>query len=62
MNEANLAEYFEGAAWHCEHPFSDLNVIGKYALSKVATDAGFKVCQLARLHSLIPDKLENRSC
>lgn len=43
MNEEKLAESYEDAVWHCEHYFSDLNVIGKYALSKVVTDAGFKV-------------------
>jgi len=43
MTEAVLAENFEEAVWHCEHYFSDLNVIGKKCLAKATTDAGFKV-------------------
>lgn len=43
MNEAALAERFEDATWHCEHHNPDLNFVGKYALSEVPREVGFKV-------------------
>ncbi|KAF2650047.1 asparagine synthetase [Lophiostoma macrostomum CBS 122681] len=43
MNEKELAARFEDATWHCEHHNPDLNYVGKYALSEVPQDVGFKV-------------------
>ena len=43
MNEAELANRFEDATWHCEHHNPDFNFVGKYALSEVPRDAGYKV-------------------
>lgn len=43
MNEAELAARFEDATWHCEHHNPDLNYVGKYALSEVPQELGFKV-------------------
>ena len=43
MNEAELANRFEDATWHCEHHNPDLNFVGKFALSEVPRDAGYKV-------------------
>lgn len=43
MNEAELAARFEDATWHCEHHNPDLNYVGKYALSEVPHELGFKV-------------------
>ena len=43
MNEAELAARFEDATYHCEHHNPDLNYIGKYALSEVPREVGFKV-------------------
>ncbi|EON67269.1 asparagine synthase (glutamine-hydrolyzing) [Coniosporium apollinis CBS 100218] len=43
MSEAALAERFEDATWHCEHHNPDLNFVGKYALSEVPREVGFKV-------------------
>ena len=43
MNEESLADQFEGATWHCEQPFADLNFIGTYALSELVRGQGFRV-------------------
>ena len=43
MNEAELAARFEDATWHCEHQNPDLNYVGKYALSEVPLELGYKV-------------------
>lgn len=43
MNEQELANRFEDAVWHCEHHNPDLNFVGKYALSEVPFEAGYKV-------------------
>jgi asparagine synthase (glutamine-hydrolysing) len=43
MDEAELAARFEDATWHCEHHNPDLNYVGKYALSEVPLDLGYKV-------------------
>jgi len=43
MNEEELAKRFEAATWHCEHHNPDLNFVGKYALSEVPREHGFKV-------------------
>lgn len=43
MNEQELANRFEDAVWHCEHHNPDLNFVGKYALSEVPREHGFKV-------------------
>ena len=43
MNEEELAKRFEAATWHAEHPNPDLNYVGKYALSEVPQEHGFKV-------------------
>lgn len=43
MNEEELAKRFEDATWHCEHHNPDLNFVGKYALSEVPRENGFKV-------------------
>ena len=43
MNEAELANRFEDAVWHCEHHNPDLNFVGKFALSEVPQEAGYKV-------------------
>ncbi|KAF2151719.1 asparagine synthase [Myriangium duriaei CBS 260.36] len=43
MSEAELAKRFEDATWHVEHHNPDLNFIGKFALSEVPQDVGYKV-------------------
>ncbi|KAL9093014.1 MAG: hypothetical protein Q9165_004152 [Trypethelium subeluteriae] len=43
MNEAELAKRFEDATWHCEHYNPDLNFVGKFALSELPREHGFKV-------------------
>ena len=43
MSEKELAARFEDATWHCEHHNPDLNYVGKYALSEVPQEVGFKV-------------------
>ncbi|KAK5134025.1 hypothetical protein LTR08_007030 [Meristemomyces frigidus] len=43
MNEAALAERFEDAVWHCEQHNPDLNFVGKFALSEVPQEEGYKV-------------------
>lgn len=43
MSEAELAKRFEDAVWHCEHHNPDLNFVGKYALSEVPAEHGYKV-------------------
>jgi asparagine synthase (glutamine-hydrolysing) len=43
MSEAELASRFEDATWHTEHHNPDLNFVGKFALSEVPLEAGYKV-------------------
>ena len=43
MNEEELAKRFEDATYHCEHHNYDLNFVGKFALSELPRDTGFKV-------------------
>lgn len=44
MDEKELARRFEDATWHCEqHNHGDLNYVGKYALSEVVRESGYKV-------------------
>jgi asparagine synthase (glutamine-hydrolysing) len=43
MSEAELARRFEDATWHTEHHNPDLNFVGKFALSEVPLEAGYKV-------------------
>ena len=43
MNEAELANRFEDAVWHCEQHNADLNFVGKFALSEVPQEEGYKV-------------------
>ena len=43
MSEAELAKRFEDATWHCEHHNPDLNYVGKFALSELPRELGFKV-------------------
>lgn len=57
MNEAELAKRFEDAAWHCEHHYMDLNFIGKFALSELPREVGFKVVLTGILPS-IAQKME----
>ncbi|EAQ89391.1 hypothetical protein CHGG_06010 [Chaetomium globosum CBS 148.51] len=43
MDEAALAENFADAAYHSEHHNMDLNSVGKFCLSKLPREHGFKV-------------------
>lgn len=43
MSETELAKRFEDATWHTEHHNPDLNFVGKFALSEVPLEAGYKV-------------------
>jgi asparagine synthase (glutamine-hydrolysing) len=43
MSENDLAANFETAIYHCEHHIHDFNTVGKFCLSKVTRDAGYKV-------------------
>ena len=43
MSEAELTARFEEATWHCEHHNPDLNYVGKFALSELPRELGFKV-------------------
>ena len=43
MDEMALATRFEEATYHCEHHNPDLNYVGKFALSEVPREHGFKV-------------------
>lgn len=43
MNEAALARHFEDSTWHNEQHTFDLNTVGKFALSQLPRDRGFKV-------------------
>jgi asparagine synthase (glutamine-hydrolysing) len=43
MNEAEIAANFEDAVWHNEHQGFDLNTVGKYCLSELPRQHGFKV-------------------
>lgn len=43
LDEEKLAEYFEDAAYHCEHHHFDLNSVAKFALSDFASRHGVKV-------------------
>ncbi|KAJ3160791.1 hypothetical protein HDU88_007843 [Geranomyces variabilis] len=43
LTEHALANSFEDAIYHFEHPMPDLNAVGKFLLSKTTRDSGFKV-------------------
>ena len=43
VGEEAIASRFEDATWHCEHHNPDLNYIGKFALSELPRELGFKV-------------------
>ena len=43
MNEEELTKRFEDAVWHCEQHNPDLNFVGKFALSEVPREQGWKV-------------------
>ncbi|KAL2182940.1 hypothetical protein L209DRAFT_760269 [Thermothelomyces heterothallicus CBS 203.75] len=43
MDEATLAENFADSAYHCEHHNMDLNSVGKFGLSTLPREHGFKV-------------------
>lgn len=43
MDEDELAKRFEDATWHIEHHNPDFNFVGKYALSEVPYEEGYKV-------------------
>ncbi|KAJ3174870.1 hypothetical protein HDU87_006662 [Geranomyces variabilis] len=43
LSEQELADNFEDAIYHFEHPMPDLNAVGKFLLSKAARHSGFKV-------------------
>ncbi|KAK8101406.1 amidase chyE [Apiospora kogelbergensis] len=43
MTEADFARDFEDTVWHNEQVTCDLNTVGKWALSKLPRDLGFKV-------------------
>lgn len=43
MDEAALADNFEDAVYHIEHHNNDLNFVGKYALSELPRQHGYKV-------------------
>ena len=43
VGEEAIASLFEDATWHCEHHNPDLNHIGKFALSELPRELGFKV-------------------
>ena len=43
MDEKSLADNFADATYHSEHHNPDLNYIGKFSLSGLVRDYGFKV-------------------
>ncbi len=43
MSEAELAKRFEDAVYHIEHQPYELNFVGKYALSELTRQHGYKV-------------------
>lgn len=43
MNEAMMAQHFEESTWHNEQHTFDLNTVGKFALSRLPRERGFKV-------------------
>ena len=43
MNEEEVAKRFEDAVWFCEQTNPDFNFVGKYALSEVPRENGYKV-------------------
>jgi len=43
MNEAEIAKHFEDTVWHNEHQSFDLNTVGKFCLSELPREKGFKV-------------------
>ncbi|KAK0632482.1 asparagine synthase [Immersiella caudata] len=43
MDEDALAEYFADSAYYCEHHSVDLNSVGKFGLSSLPREHGFKV-------------------
>ena len=65
MGEAELAGRFEDAVYHIEHHNQDLNFVGKYALSELPRQHGYKVVltgegadeQFAGYPTYLPDYL-----
>jgi asparagine synthase (glutamine-hydrolysing) len=43
MDEAEIAKHFADSVYHCEHHNFDLNSVGKFALSMVPREHGYKV-------------------
>ncbi|KAJ3146726.1 hypothetical protein HDU86_008414 [Geranomyces michiganensis] len=43
LTEQALADNFEDAIYHFEHPMPDLNAVGKFLLSRATRNSGFKV-------------------
>jgi asparagine synthase (glutamine-hydrolysing) len=43
MNEAEIAKHFEDSIWHNEHHAWDFGTVGKFALSELPRENGFKV-------------------
>ncbi|KAI1812367.1 asparagine synthase [Poronia punctata] len=43
MDEAEIARNFEDTVWHNEHAIWDLNTVGKFCLSELPREKGFKV-------------------
>ncbi|AEO65524.1 uncharacterized protein THITE_2112611 [Thermothielavioides terrestris NRRL 8126] len=43
MDEATLADNFADSVWHCEHHNMNLNSVGKFVLSTLPREHGFKV-------------------
>jgi asparagine synthase (glutamine-hydrolysing) len=43
MDEETLAEYLADSAYHCEHHSVDLNSVGKFGLSTLPREHGFRV-------------------
>ena len=65
VGEEAIASLFEDATWHYEHHNPDLNYIGKFALSELPRELGFKVVltgegadeTFAGYHQYLPDVL-----
>ena len=68
MDEEAFASRFEDATWHCEHHNPDLNYVGKFALSELPRELGFKVVltgegadeELTGYHIYLPDVLREQ--
>lgn len=43
VTESDLLDNFEESVWHVEHPQFNLNGVGKFMLSKMVRDQGYKV-------------------